>query len=155
MPKAKLRKVGARIMSLSDPTKKMSKSDPKGDIFLKDDLKTVRKKIMSAVTDSGCEVKYDVENKPGISNLLTIYAALKNVTIEEAEAHFNGYRYGDFKKEVADVVCEELEGFQNKYREILESKVYEKVLEEGAVKARKIANVTLSRVKKAVGLLTK
>ena len=155
MPKAKLRKVGARIMSLSDPTKKMSKSDPKGDIFLKDDLKTVRKKIMSAVTDSGCEVKYDVENKPGISNLLTIYAALKNVSVEEAEAHFNGYRYGDFKKEVADVVCEELEGFQNKYREILESKVYEKVLEEGAVKARKIANVTLSRVKKAVGLLTK
>ena len=84
MPKAEIRKVGARIMSLSDPTKKMSKSDPKGDIFLKDDLKTIRKKIMSAVTDSGSEIKYDVENKPGISNLLTIYAALKDISIEFA-----------------------------------------------------------------------
>ena len=153
MPKAEMRKVGARIMSLSDPTKKMSKSDPKGDIFLKDDLKTVRKKIMSAVTDSGSEVKYDEENKPGISNLLTIYAALKEISIPEAEKHFEGYRYGDFKKEVADVVCEELDAFQKKYYEILESKAYEKVLKKGAERASKIANITLNRVKKAVGLL--
>ena len=140
-------------MSLSDPTKKMSKSDPKGDIFLKDDLAVIRKKIMSAVTDSGSEVKYDMENKPGISNLLTIYAALKEISIEEAEKTFEGYRYGDFKKAVAEVVCNEMEVFQAKYREILESKAYEQVLKDGAVRANEIANVTLNRVKKAVGLL--
>ncbi len=153
MPKAELRKVGKRIMSLSDPTVKMSKSDPKGDIFLKDDLAVIRKKIMSAVTDSGSEVKYDKENKPGISNLLTIYAALKEISIEEAEAEFKDSRYGDFKKAVADVVCEELGAFQARYREILESKAYEKVLQEGALKASKVANETLKRVQKAVGLL--
>ena len=153
MPKAEMRKVGARIMSLSDPTKKMSKSDPKGDIFLKDDLKTIRKKIMSAVTDSGSEVKYDVENKPGISNLLTIYAALKDISIAEAEKEFEGSRYGDFKKAVADVVCNEMEAFQARYQQILESKTYEKVLKEGAERANKIASETLKRVKKTVGLL--
>ena len=153
MPKYELRKVGARIMSLSDPTVKMSKSDPKGDIFLKDDLKTVRKKIMSAVTDLGCEVKYDPENKPGISNLLTIYAAIKDISIEEAEKEFVGKRYGEFKTAVADAVCAELEPFQNRYREIVETKAYETVLKEGAVKAKKMAKETLSRVQKAVGLL--
>ena len=153
MPKAELRKVGARIMSLSDPTVKMSKSDPKGDIFLKDDLAVIRKKIMSAVTDSGSEVKYDKENKPGISNLLTIYAAIKEISIEEADKEFKDSRYGDFKKAVVDVVCEELGAFQARYREILESKAYEKVLQEGALKASKVANETLKRVQKAVGLL--
>ena len=153
MPKPEIRKVGARIMSLSDPSKKMSKSDPKGDIFLKDDLAVVRKKIMSAVTDTGSEVKYDKENKPGISNLLTIYAATKGITIEEAEAHFVGYRYGDFKREVADAVCEDLGAFQEKYRHIIETKEYEKVLRDGAIKARELANKTLERVQKAVGLL--
>ena len=153
MPKAEKRKVGARIMSLSDPTKKMSKSDPKGDIFLKDDLSVVRKKIMSAVTDSGSEVKYDMENKPGVSNLLSIYAATKGVSIEEAEAHFAGYRYGDFKREVADAVVEDLASFQERYKHIIETKEYEKVLRQGAEQANKVANETLKRVKKAVGLL--
>ena len=153
MPKAELRKVGKRIMSLSDPTVKMSKSDPKGDIFLKDDLAVIRKKIMSAVTDSGCEIKFDEENKQGISNLLIIYSAIKDISIEEAEERFKDSRYGDFKKAVADAVIEELEPFQARYREILANKSYEKVLEEGAEKARKIANQTLKRVQKAVGLL--
>lgn len=153
MPKAEIRKVGARIMSLSDPTVKMSKSDPKGDVFLKDDLKTIRKKIMSAVTDSGCEIKYDVENKPGISNLLTIYAALKDISIEEAEKIFEGKRYGEFKTAVADAVCDELGPFQQRYQQLLESKAYEKVLQDGAKKAQEIANKTLKRVQKAVGLL--
>ena len=140
-------------MSLSEPTIKMSKSDPKGDIYLKDDLKTVRKKIMSAVTDSGSEVKYDVVNKPGISNLLTIYAAIKEISIEQAEDEFKDKRYGEFKGAVADAVCEELEAFQKRYLDILNSKAYEKVLSEGAERARKIANETLNRVKKAVGLV--
>ena len=154
MPKAVKRKVGARIMSLSDPTKKMSKSDPKGDIFLKDDLNVVRKKIMSAVTDSGNEVKFDMENKPGVSNLLSIYAATKGISIEEAEAHFKDYRYGDFKREVADAVVEDLAAFQERYRHIIETKEYEKVLRRGAEEANKVANETLKRVKKAVGLLS-
>ena len=153
MPKAEVRKVGKRIMSLSDPTVKMSKSDPKGDIFLKDEPAVIRKKIMSAVTDLGCEVKYDEENKPGISNLIQIYCAMKDITIEEAEKRFEGYRYGDFKKAVADAVLEELEPFQAKYREILNYKSYEEALRKGAEKARAVANVTLKRVQKAIGLL--
>ena len=153
MPKYELRKVGARIMSLSDPHVKMSKSDPKGDIFLKDDMKTVRKKIMSAVTDTGSEVKYDPENKPGISNLLTIYAALKDISIEEAEKEFVGKRYGEFKTAVADVVVAELEPFQARYQQIVETKAYEQVLREGAEKAKKMAEPTLEKVQKAVGLL--
>ena len=153
MPKAELRKVGKRIMSLSDPLVKMSKSDPKGDVFLKDEPAVIRKKIMSAVTDSGSEVKYDVDNKPGISNLLTIYSAIKDISIEEAEARFKDSRYGDFKKAVADAVIEELEPFQARYKEILANKSYEKVLKDGALKAQAIANQTLKRVQKAVGLL--
>ena len=153
MPKAELRKVGKRIMSLSDPTVKMSKSDPKGDIFLKDEPAVIRKKIMSAVTDSGSEVKYDPENKPGISNLLTIYSAMKDISIEEAEEQFKESRYGDFKKAVADAVIEELEPFQNRYKEIVANKSYEKALQDGAVKASAIANKTLKRVQKAIGLL--
>ena len=153
MPTPVINKVGKRVMSLSDPTVKMSKSDPKGDVFLKDDLKTIRKKIMSAVTDLGNEVKYDVENKPGISNLLTIYAAMKDISIEEAEQHFVGKRYGEFKGEVADVVCDVIGRLQERYNEIIATKAYEKVLKEGAIKASKVANETLKRVKKAVGLL--
>ena len=153
MPKAEVRKVGKRIMSLSDPTVKMSKSDPKGDVFLKDEPAVIRKKIMSAVTDSGCEVKYDEENKPGISNLLTIYSAMKDISIAEAEEIFKNARYGEFKKAVADAVLEELEPFQARYREILANKSYEEALRKGAQKASKIANLTLKRVQKAVGLL--
>lgn len=153
-PKAQVQKVGARIMSLSDPTVKMSKSDPKGDIFLKDDEKTIRKKIMSAKTDSGSEIKFDKENKPGISNLLTIYAATKDITIPEAEAMFQGYRYGDFKKAVADAVVEELIPFQQRYKQILEDKSYLKVLKDGRDKAKKVAHQTLLKVQKAVGILT-
>lgn len=152
-PHYKMNKVGARIMSLSNPTVKMSKSDPKGDIFLRDPMNVVRKKIMSAVTDLGSEVKYDKENKPGISNLLTIYAAIKEISIEEAEAHFVGYRYGDFKREVADAVIAELEPFQQKYQEIVDSGAYLKVLRDGAKKAKAIASKTLRRVQDKVGLL--
>ena len=153
MPNYEIRKVGARIMSLSDPTVKMSKSDPKGDIFLKDDMKTVRKKIMSAVTDLGCEVKYDPENKPGISNLLTIYAAIKDISIEKAEKEFVGKRYGEFKTAVADAVIAELEPFQQRYQQIVETKAYEKVLRDGAIKAKAMARPTLEKVQEAVGLL--
>lgn len=152
MPRAVVKKVGARIMSLSDPTVKMSKSDPKGDVFLKDDLKIIRKKIMSAVTDSEMCVKFDKENKPGISNLLTIYASLKDITIEEAEKEFEGAQYGTFKKAVADVVCEEIGAFQERYKQIIESGELDAILQDGALAAQKVANVTLKRVQKAIGL---
>jgi tryptophanyl-tRNA synthetase len=108
---------------------------------------------MSAVTDSGSEVKFDPENKPGISNLLTIYAALKDTTPEEAEKQFVNSRYGDFKKAVADAVEEELAPFKAKYEEIIANKSYVSVLQEGAKKASLIADKTLHRVQKAVGLL--
>lgn len=154
MPKAVTPKVGARIMSLSDPSKKMSKSDAKGDIFLKDDLTVIRKKIMSAVTDMEANVYFDPVNKPGISNLLTIYAATKSITIEEACEQFKGCtRYGDFKKAVADAVIEELTAFQERYKKIKEEKLYVEVLKAGATKANEISKRTLDRVKNAVGLL--
>lgn len=151
-PKAVVNTTGKRIMSLSDPTKKMSKSDPKGDIYLKDDEKTIRKKIMSAVTDSGCEVKFDKENKPGISNLLTIYSALKNISIEQAEEKFKGCNYGSFKKAVADAVVNELIPFQQKYNEIIISNLVDEALNLGAEKAKVIANKKLQQVQRIIGL---
>lgn len=153
MPKAITPKVGARIMSLSDPTKKMSKSDPKGDIFLKDEPNIIRKKIMSAVTDTGSDIYYDPINKPGISNLLQIYAALSDITIEEAQAKFKDiHQYGEFKKIVADKVLEELVPFQERYKTFLNNKTINEVLNAGKEKARYVANKTLTKVKKTVGL---
>ena len=153
MPEPIIPKVGARIMSLSDPTRKMSKSDPKGDIFLKDDLNVVRKKIMSAVTDLGSDIYYDPENKPGISNLIQIYASLKDISIEETENIFKDcHKYGEFKKAVADVVIDVLAPFQEKYKEVLASGKIDEILDEGAKRASYIANKTLLKVKKTVGL---
>jgi tryptophanyl-tRNA synthetase len=155
MPKAEVPKVGARIMSLSDPTHKMSKSDPKGDIFLKDDLNVIRKKIMSAVTDMDNNIHFDQINKPGISNLMTIYACLKGVEIKDVEEEFKDcHRYGDFKKAVADEVISVMEPFQKKYREVLNSGEIDKILDDGAKRASKIADATLLIAKKAVGLYT-
>lgn len=152
LPEPVIPTMGARIMSLSDPTRKMSKSDPKGDIFLKDEPAVIRKKIMSAVTDMEMSVRYDKENKPGISNLMTIYASLKNITLEEVEKEFEGQNYGTFKRAVADTVIAELEPFQQRYKEIIESGKLDEILKEGAEKASKIAKNTLSRVKNAIGL---
>lgn len=152
LPEPVIPTVGARIMSLSDPTKKMSKSDSKGDIFLKDDEKTIRKKIMSAVTDMETSVHYDKINKPGISNLMTIYASIKNVTIEDVEKEFVGANYGTFKRAVADAIVAELTPFQNRYKEIIASGELDRVLKEGAEQASQIAEVTLEKVKKAIGL---
>lgn len=156
MPKAITPKVGKRIMNLSDPTQKMSKSvkDPKGEIYLADDMKTVRKKFMSAKTDTGCEVKYDVENKPGISNLLQIYAAIKEIRIEDAEKEFVGCNYGTFKGKVADAVIAELEPFQQRYLSYRQNEeLLNEIFAKGAAKAKVIATEVLERVKKAVGLI--
>jgi tryptophanyl-tRNA synthetase len=152
MPKAEVSKLGSRIMSLSDPTKKMSKSDPKGNIDLSEDLKSVRKKIMSAVTDSGSTIEFNPETKPGISNLLTIYASLKDLSIQDAQLEVQTLTYGAFKTLVADTVVLTLGNLQTKYQSIIDSGYVFDVLEKGRKKAETIANKTLIDVKKAVGL---
>ena len=155
LPKAEMVKVGSRIMSLSDPTKKMSKSDPKGDIYLSDSLEVMRKKIMSAVTDMEAKVHYDPEKQPGISNLMTIMSSLSGKSFAEIEKEFEGKGYGDFKRAVADVVCAEMEPYKARYNEIIASGLVDQVLEEGAKKASVVANATLKRVQKVIGLYHK
>lgn len=154
VPEPLVAKVGARIMSLQDPSKKMSKSDEtnKGCIYLLDDLKVARKKIMSAVTDSVGVIQLDKENQPGLYNLIEIASSLTNRSMEDIVLEFHDQGYGKLKGYVADVVCAELEKIQTRYNEILASHTLEKVLEEGAKKAEKIAHVTLANVKKQVGL---
>jgi len=147
-------KVGARIMSLSDPSKKMSKSDQtdKGCVYLLDDLKVARKKVMSAVTDNFASVKYDIENQPGVSNLLTILSSLTGQTIPELETKYQGMGYGQFKSDVADAVCGLLSNIQSNYRNIIESGIMETVFTQGAMKARTIANQKLTDVQQKIGL---
>ncbi|HPW53054.1 MAG TPA: tryptophan--tRNA ligase [Erysipelotrichaceae bacterium] len=147
-------KVGARIMSLSEPTKKMSKSDEsdKGCIYLLDDLATVRKKIMSAVTDNLANVDYDKENQPGISNLLEIMSSLSGEAIDSIVSRYQGKGYGEFKKEVADVVCREIEMIQKKYDKIVKSDLIETTLKQGAEEASKISYRKLKKVQKKMGV---
>lgn len=155
VPEPLIQKTGARIMSLQDPTKKMSKSDAleKASIFLLDEPNIIRKKIASAVTDCDGEIKFDPENKPGISNLLTIYSCCKNVTIEEACETFKDYNYGDFKKAVAEAVVELLAPVQNKYHELINNNKYlDEVLDKGAIKASYFAGKTLAKVKRKMGI---
>lgn len=154
VPEPLVAKVGARIMSLQDPSKKMSKSDEtnKGCIYLLDDLKVARKKIMSAVTDSVGVIQLDKENQPGLYNLIEIASSLTNRSMEDIVLEFHDQGYGKLKGYVADIVCAELEKIQTRYNEILASHTLEKVLEEGAKKAEKIAHETLVDVKKQVGL---
>ena len=155
VPEPLIAKVGARIMSLSDPSKKMSKSDEtnKGCIYLLDDLKTARKKVMSAVTDSLGQVKYDPENQPGISNLMQILSSLSDDRpMADIEAEFAGKGYGDFKRAVADKVCETLEMIQNRYHEILASGEINEALKTGAERANQIADEKLDLVQKAIGM---
>lgn len=154
IPDIRVPKNGARIMSLQDPTKKMSKSDPnkKAIVTLLDDLKTIEKKIKSAVTDSEGIVKFDPVNKPGISNLLTIEAALTDESIENLVAKYDGIGYGDFKASVANAVTTHLAPIQNRYAELLESDELDRILDEGAEKANFLANKTLRKMENAMGL---
>lgn len=154
IPEPLIAKVGARVMSLSDPSKKMSKSEEtnKGCIYLLDDLKDARKKVMSAVTDSVGIVQLDKENQPGLFNLIEIASALSGRSMEDIVGEFSGQGYGKLKGYVADVVCAELEKIQNRYHEIIKSHQIERVLNEGAQKASAIADQTLEEVKKKIGL---
>lgn len=154
IPQPMIPKTGAKIMDLQNPTKKMSKSEenPKGVILLLDDEKTIRKKIMSAVTDSDTRIIYDEENKPGISNLLTIYASLKEISIEDTVNHFKDYNYGTFKKEVADIVVEKLTEIQNKYNDIINSNELDEILDKGRDKTIELAKKKYEEVMSKIGL---
>jgi tryptophanyl-tRNA synthetase len=152
MPKAQLGTVGTRIMSLADPSKKMSKSDPKGNIELKEDLGSIRKKIMSAVTDSETIIRFDEVNKPGISNLLTILASLTDQSIDVTVDGVKTLTYGGFKTKVADVVVDHIGQLQQRYQTMMTSGMVERVLLEGSKRAQLVANATLQRVKKVIGL---
>ncbi|UGB31798.1 tryptophan--tRNA ligase [Metabacillus sp. B2-18] len=154
IPEVRIPKVGARVMSLADPTKKMSKSDPnqKAFITLLDDPKQIEKKIKSAVTDSEGIVKYDKENKPGISNLLSIYSIFTNESIEEIEARYEGKGYGDFKADVANVVINTLTPIQEKYHQLMESEELDEILDRGAEKANAVASKMIKKMENAMGL---
>lgn len=155
IPDALIVKEGAKIMSLQDPSKKMSKSDPleKASIYLDDSEAIIRKKIASAVTDSDGIIKYDEVNKPGISNLLNILSCCTNKSISDLETEFEGVGYGEFKKAVADAIITLLMPIQDKYEKILAYKNYlNKVLDDGAQKASYFARKTLSKVKRKMGV---
>ncbi len=154
VPKPLIPKVGARIMSLIEPDKKMSKSDDyiKSRILLLDDEVIIRKRIMSAVTDSDQSIKYDKVNKPGISNLITIYGAITNESIEVIEARFKNESYQSFKKAVADVVVEELKPIQARYKEIINSNELDAFLDEGRLYAEKIAMKKVAKLNHKLGL---
>ncbi len=154
VPDIRIQEVGARIMSLQEPTKKMSKSDEnqKASIYMLDDLKRVEKKIKSAVTDSEGVVEYDKENKPGISNLLDIYAAFSDQSIEDLQTNYAGKGYGDFKSDLAEVVVKGLEPIQERYYELYESEELDDILDQGAEKASRTAFKTLRKAKKAMGI---
>lgn len=157
LPEPVMAKNGTKIMDLQDPTKKMSKSaeNKKGVILMLDDVEVTRKKIMSATTDSEMLIKYDPENKPGISNLINIYSALTTKTHEEIESMFVGKNYGEFKREVADIVCNAIKEIQDRYNELLNSDELDRILDEGIEKTRKIAKEKLEIIKNKVGLVRK
>lgn len=155
LPEAYIPKNGARVMSLQDPTRKMSKSDPnqKGTIYLTDAPEVIMKKFKSAITDSEMSVHY-AEGKDGINNLMTIYSAVTGDSFEKIEADFAGKGYGDFKKAVGEAVVAELEPFQKKYNEIIADKQFLKECQQkGAEKAMRISSRTLGKVMKKVGFL--
>ena len=154
IPEAISTKVGTKIMDLVDPSKKMSKTEenPKGVICLLDDPEVARKKIMGATTDSEMKVKFDPENKPGISNLINIYAALTDRTTNEVEILFENANYGSFKKAVADVVCSFLEEIQGRYHELIDSEYIDEMLRENAKLVREMAHDKYEKMKKLIGL---
>ena len=154
VPEAYISKVGARIMSLQEPTKKMSKSDTDINAFVTviDDPDTIIRKFKRAVTDSDAEVRFDVENKPGISNLMTIYSAITGQTMEQIQNDFVGKGYGDFKMKVGEAVVEELRPLQTRFKELGADKAYiDNIIKNNAQTANYLATKTLRKVQKKVG----
>jgi len=152
-PKVQFQKIGAKIMALNNPKKKMSKSIPGSCLYLFDEPEEIEKKIMSAVTDPGKEIKYDPIQKPGISNLLTIYSLFSGKTIKELEKKFKGAGYEKFKKSLAELLINSLEPFRRKREEFLTREVYIKeILEQGRKRAQIIAQSTMTEVRQKMGL---
>ena len=158
VPEPYIPKVGARIMSLGNPTSKMSKSDPTGCVFLMDSPEEIARKFKRAITDSDTErcVRYDPENKPGVANLMNIYASVTEKSFDEIESEFAGKGYGVFKPAVGDAVIETLRPIREEAERILADKAYLKqVYTDGAMKASSVARKTLRKVYKRVGLVEK
>ncbi len=156
LPEPFMPKYGAKICGLQNPDKKMSKSDdnPHDCVYLTDDADTIMRKFKAAVTDSDASIKYDRANKPGISNLLTIYSVFAKVSVEQAEKEFAGCGYAQFKKRVGEAVCEFLRPVQAECRRILADKSYlQSVMKTGAEKAAYLARKTLSKVYRKVGFV--
>ncbi len=155
VPEPYIPKVGGRIMSLEEPTKKMSKSDDSAGAYISmlDEPDVVRKKISRAVTDSEREVRYDDANKPAISNLLTIYALCADRTVEDVVAQYAGQGYGPFKKDLAEVVVAALEPIQARYRELMSSGELDTLLRDAATRAAEVAEVTVKDVKEKLGFI--
>ena len=156
IPQAYIPRVGARIMSLGNPDNKMSKSDPDGCVFLMDKPEDIMRKFKRAVTDCETAVRFDKDNKPGISNLLTIYCAATGKTIEQAEAEFADQGYGVFKPAVGEAVVELVRPIREKTEQMLGDKAYlESIYKEGAERASYLANKTLRKVYKKVGFVAR
>ena len=158
VPEPYIPRVGARIMSLGNPTSKMSKSDPAGCVFLMDSPEEISRKFKRAITDSDTEscVRYDPENKPGVANLMNIYASVTGKSFDEIESEFAGKGYGVFKPAVGDAVIETLRPIREEAERILADKAYLKqVYTDGAMKASSVARKTLRKVYKRVGLVEK
>ena len=154
VPEAYIPKVGAKIMSLQDPTKKMSKSDTdvNASITILDDTDTIIRKFKRAVTDSDTVVRFDVDNKPGVSNLMTIYGCVTGKTMEEIEREFAGKGYGDFKLAVGEAVADELKPLQARFKELSSDKAYiDSLIKRNAETANYLATKTLRKVQKKVG----
>lgn len=154
IPEAYIPKAGAKIMSLQEPEKKMSKSDENANatIRLLDDPDTIIRKFKRAVTDSGSEVRYS-EDKPGVSNLMSIYGCVTGKSMEEIEREFDGKGYGDFKLAVGEAVADELKPLQKRYEELMADKTFiDECIKENDEKARYFATKTLRKVQKKVGL---
>lgn len=154
VPDPLISKGGAKIMDLVDPTKKMSKSEenPKGVIYLLDEEAVIRKKIMGATTDSEMSVKFDFDNKPGISNLINIYSCMTGMNIKDIEEKYKDSNYGTFKRDVADAVVNVLTPIQNRYNEILKNNELDTILDEGLNKTSEIAKKKYEELKELVGL---
>jgi len=156
IPEPFIPKTGARIMGLQDPTSKMSKSStiPNDTILLIDSPEEIMKKVKKAVTDSEGIVKFDVANKPGVSNLMSIYSIIKGISLDDVEKEFEGKGYGDFKTAVGEAIVKELEPFRNKYNELMSDREYlEKIYTEGSRKAAEKASKTLRDVYDKIGLI--
>ena len=153
IPEPLMTTVGQKIYSLQDPTKKMSKSEtnPKGTIDLLDDPSSARKKIMSAVTDSLGIIQYDPEHQPGLANLLTIQSVLSQEPIDSIVNRFQGKGYGELKREIGQTVYDFLSDLQAKYKDVLDRKIVDQVLQNGAQKASSIANKKIQKVYRKVG----